>query len=189
MLFFISTESKDLFFCFFLTFPDNKGKNKLTHSHIQVSLMRQFSCFPLQYCGLLHPRCGSDPCQPSAQQSPRRRPSLMTSSLSVGSWWIPRHFGARGFWWSGEQVAGGGGGGGGGRGRWGGGRLPKNTHSALSTSGRCTQGPRAAQTEIKSRENSGSGARVFYVCVCVCVFALAPSSDISGYLTTPPSIT
>ena len=67
----------------------------------------------------------------------------------------------------------------------GGGRLPKNTHSALSTSGRCTQGPRAAQTEIKSRENSGSGARVFYVCV----FALAPSSDISGYLTTPPSIT
>ncbi len=77
-------------------------------------------------------------------------------------------------WWSGEQVAEGGG-----EGR----ATAKNTRSALSTSERCTQGPHAAQTEIKSRENSGSGACVF---ICVCV--LAPSSDILGYLTTTPSI-
>lgn len=43
----------------------------------------------------------------------------------------------------------------------------KNTHSALSTSERCTQGPGAAQTEIKSRENSGSSVCVF-MCVHVC---------------------
>lgn len=51
-------------------------------------------------------------------------------------------------------------------GSWGaGGRTTaKNTRSALSTSERCTQGPHAAQTEIKSREDSGRGV---YVCVCV----------------------
>lgn len=42
----------------------------------------------------------------------------------------------------------------------------KNTHSALSTSERCTQGPGAAQTEIKSRENSGSSVCV-YVGACL----------------------
>lgn len=65
--------------------------------------------------------------------------------------------------------------------RGGGGGTAKNIQSSLSTSGRCTQGSLATQTEIKSWEDGGSGVSV---CVCVYMCVLAPSSGMSVYLTT-----
>lgn len=118
-----------------------------------------FSSAVLQATYLL---CVSDPCQPSATIP--QDTSLADDIISQrGKLMDPSPFWCPWFWWSGEQVAEGGG-------EWR--TTAKNTHSALSTSERCTQGPHAAQTEIKSREGSGSGACV-WVCVCyrMCVYS------------------
>lgn len=136
-------------------------------------MQRRCSCLQLQRCGAASPSPWSWSMSAVSGAPPPLETSLADDIISQhGKVMDPSPFCCPRFWWSGEQVAEGRGG----RWRSAGRTTAKNTHSALSTSGRCTQGPHAAQTEIKSTEDSRS-----CVCVCVCSCTIIRYIRLSHY--------